>query len=172
MQVDFTEFVLGRSHALLRFAYLLTGDRHLAEDLVQEALVRAHRRWSGIVGDEGPEPYVRKTMLRQYLSWRRRRSFAERPIAEIPERPTGDAAHDLAETDAMWTLLRTLPRSPRAVVVLRYYEDLPDAEIARLLGCSESTVRVHAFHALKKLRAALNTVDHDRDAASAPGGRS
>ncbi|MEU7870230.1 SigE family RNA polymerase sigma factor [Dactylosporangium sp. NPDC049140] len=169
MQVEFTEFVLGRSQALLRFAYLLTGDRHLAEDLVQEALVRAHRRWSGIVGAEGPEPYVRKTMLRQYLSWRRRRSFAERPVADIPELATADAAARVAEADAMWALLRTLPRSPRAVVVLRYYEDLPDAEIARLLGCAESTVRVHAFHALKKLRAALA---NDRQAAPTPGGRS
>jgi RNA polymerase sigma-70 factor (sigma-E family) len=168
VQVEFTEFVLGRSHALLRFAYLLTGDRHLAEDLVQEALVRTHRRWSGIVGEEGPEPYVRKTMLRQYLSWRRRRSFAERPVAEIPERATADPASQVAETDAMWGLLRTLSRSPRAVIVLRYYEDLPDAEIARLLGCSESTVRVHAFHALKKLRAALATT---REPAPVPGGR-
>nr|BFE63386.1 SigE family RNA polymerase sigma factor [Dactylosporangium thailandense] len=169
MQIEFTEFVHGRSQGLLRFAYLLTGDRHLAEDLVQEALVRAHRRWSGIVGEEGPEPYVRKTMLRQYLSWRRRRSFAERPVAELPELATADPAARVADTDAMWALLRTLPRSQRAVVVLRYYEDLPDAEIARLLGCAESTVRVHAFHALKKLRAALAS---DREAAPAPGGRS
>lgn len=159
MQIEFSEFVLGRSSALLRFAYLLTGDRHLAEDLTQEALVRAHRRWSAIVGEEGPEPYVRKAILRQYLSWRRRRSSAERPSAELPETPVGgvhgDIAARVAEADAMWTLLRTLSRSQRAAVVLRYYEDLPDAEIARLLGCSPSTVRVHAFHALQKLRAAL-----------------
>ncbi|MFG2037427.1 SigE family RNA polymerase sigma factor [Dactylosporangium sp. NPDC048998] len=171
MQVEFTEFVLGRSHALLRFAYLLTGDRHLAEDLTQEALVGAHRRWAGIVGEEGPEPYVRKAILRQYLSWRRRRSSAERPVAELPDALPGAVADDavgrVAETDAMWGLLRTLPRSQRAVMVLRYYEDLPDAEIARLLGCSASTVRVHAFHALQKLRAALVP---DR-VAPAPGGR-
>ncbi|MFB9413493.1 SigE family RNA polymerase sigma factor [Dactylosporangium matsuzakiense] len=172
VQVEFTEFVTGRSHALLRFAYLLTGDRHLAEDLVQEALVRAHRRWTGIVGGEGPEPYVRKTMLRVYLSWRRRRSFAERPVAQMPEHSTADAAGRIAEADAMWGLLRTLNRAPRAVVVLRYYEDLPDAEIARLLGCAESTVRVHAFHALKKLRAVIQEVHGtDRAAAPAPGGR-
>ena len=167
MRVEFTEFVLGRSHALLRFAYLLTGDRHLAEDLTQEALVRAHRRWSGIVGADGPEPYVRRVILRQYLSWRRRRSSAERPVAEPPETiAVDDAAERLAEADAMWGLLRTLPRSQRAVMVLRYYEDLPDAEIARLLGCTASTVRVHAFHALQKLRAALAVAP-----VSAPGGR-
>ncbi|WP_432985697.1 SigE family RNA polymerase sigma factor [Dactylosporangium sp. CA-233914] len=158
MQVEFNDFVLGRSPALLRFAYLLTGDRHLAEDLTQEALVRAHRRWSGIESQEGPEPYVRKTILRQYLSWRRRRSSGERPVAdplELAAAAQPDAAGRIAEADAMWGLLLTLPRSQRAVLVLRYYEDLPDAEVARLLGCSESTVRVHAHHALKKLRATL-----------------
>jgi RNA polymerase sigma-70 factor (sigma-E family) len=156
MQVDFPEFVQGRSHALLRFAYLLTADRHLAEDLTQEALVRAHRRWSGIVGAEGPEPYVRKAILRQYLSWRRRRSFAERPVPDLPEPAVADASERLVEADAMWSLLAGLPRSQRAVMVLRYYEDLPDAEIARLLNCSASTVRVHAFHALQKLRVAVS----------------
>src|SRR5689334_11718743 len=169
MQVEFNEFVTGRSHALLRFAYLLTADRHLAEDLTQEALVRAHRRWSGIVGAEGPEPYVRKAILRQYLSWRRRRSFTERPVADLPDALPGTIAEDAAgrvvEADAMWSLLSALPRAQRAVMVLRYYEDLPDAEIARLLNCSTSTVRVHAFHALNKLRAALAV----RRVAPAPG---
>jgi RNA polymerase sigma-70 factor (sigma-E family) len=166
VEVEFAEFVTGRTHALLRFAYLLTGDRHLAEDLTQEALVRAHRRWSGIVSDEGPEPYVRKAILRLYLSWRRRRSFSERPAADVPEPAPGpDPADQVVEADAMWALLRALPRAQRAVMVLRYYEDRPDADIARLLGCSPSTVRVHAFHALRKLRAALVP-------ALAPGGRS
>jgi RNA polymerase sigma-70 factor (sigma-E family) len=164
---DFDDFVTGRSPALLRFAYLLTGDRHLAEDLTQEALVRAHRRWHAIVGEDGPEPYVRQVVLRQYLSWRRRRASTERPIAEPPDVPTGaDLADRVADADELWTALITLPRSQRAVVVLRYYEDLPDAEIARLLGCSASTVRVHAFHALQKLRVALAVAP-----APAPGGR-
>ncbi|WP_238008057.1 SigE family RNA polymerase sigma factor [Dactylosporangium sp. AC04546] len=165
MHVDFAEFVLARTPALLRFAYLLTGDRHLAEDLTQEALVRAHRRWSAITADVGPEPYVRQAVLRQFLSWRRRRSFFERPAAELPERPLPDDFADrVAVSDEMWSLLRRLPRSQRAVVVLRYYEDLPDAEIARLLGCSPATVRVHAFHALRRLRAALTP-------ARLPGGQ-
>ncbi|GAA2635142.1 SigE family RNA polymerase sigma factor [Dactylosporangium fulvum] len=159
MHIDFAEFVVSRTAALLRFGYLLTGDRHLAEDLTQEALVKAHRRWGGIVGDAGPEPYVRQAILRQFLSWRRRRSFTERPIAEPPDVPlAGDLSDRLADADEMWSLLRTLPRSQRAVIVLRYYEDLPDAEIARLLGCSPATVRVHAFHALQRLRAALTPV--------------
>lgn len=160
---DFDDFVVGRSAALLRFAYLLTGDRHLAEDLTQEALVRAHRRWHAITGDGGPEPYVRQAILRQYLSWRRRRSSTERPIAEPPDGPSDapadrDLADRIVDADEMWTALSALPRSQRAVVVLRYYEDLPDAEIARLVGCSPSTVRVHAFHALHRLRAVLTPV--------------
>ncbi|MFF5226122.1 SigE family RNA polymerase sigma factor [Dactylosporangium sp. NPDC000521] len=160
---DFDEFVTVRSAALLRFAYLLTGDRHLAEDLTQEALVRAHRRWHAITGDDGPEPYVRRTVLRQYLSWRRRRASTERPVADPPDgAPPGSSPDALADrvvdADELWTALNALPRSQRAVVVLRYYEDLPDAEIARLLGCAQATVRVHAFHALHKLRSALTPV--------------
>ncbi len=160
---DFDDFVTGRSAALLRFAYLLTGDRHLAEDLTQEALVRAHRRWHAITGEDGPEPYVRQVVLRQYLSWRRRRASTERPVAEPPERAApgfsgDDLADRVADADEMWTALRGLPRSQRAVVVLRYYEDLPDAEIARLLGCAQATVRVHAFHALHRLRSVLTPV--------------
>ncbi|WP_327006319.1 SigE family RNA polymerase sigma factor [Dactylosporangium sp. NBC_01737] len=156
---DFDDFVTGRSASLLRFAYLLTGDRHLAEDLTQEALVRAHRRWHAITGEDGPEPYVRRVILRQYLSWRRRRASTERPVAEPPDGPAGgDLADRVADADELWTALHTLPRSQRAVVVLRYYEDLPDAEIARLLGCAQATVRVHAFHALHRLRSVLTPV--------------
>ncbi|MDG6110228.1 SigE family RNA polymerase sigma factor [Dactylosporangium aurantiacum] len=164
---DFDDFVTGRSPALLRFAYLLTGDRHLAEDLTQEALVRAHRRWHAIVGEDGPEPYVRQAILRQYLSWRRRRASTERPVAEPPDAaPHGaDLADRVVDADELWTALRALPRSQRAVVVLRYYEDLPDAQIARLLGCAPATVRVHAFHALHRLRSVLTPVPSLR-----PGG--
>lgn len=153
---DFAEFVLARTPALLRFAYLVTGDAHLAEDLTQEALVRAHRKWSSIVGDNGPEPYVRKIIMRQYLSWRRLGSSTEIPVAAVPDGPArqGDGS-DVVERDALWTMLASLTRMQRAVVVLRYYEDLADEEIAQLLGVRRATVRVHAFHALATLRAAL-----------------
>lgn len=143
---------MSRGYALLRFAYLLTGDGYLAEDLTQEALVRAHRRWSAIERDN-PEPYLRKTIVRQYLSWRRRRSSTETVIADFPDRPDPSTPADrVVERDEMWSMLLTLPRAQRAVLVLRYYEDLTDADIADVLGCSESTVRVHAFKALKRLR--------------------
>ncbi len=154
MEADFEEFVVFRGHALLRFAYLLTGDQYLAEDLTQEALVRAHRRWS-YIERASPEPYLRKAIVRQYLSWRRRRSSSETTVANLPDRPDPSKEIDrVAERDELWSLLRTLPRAQRAVLVLRYYEDLADRDIAEILRCSESTVRVHAFKALKRLRAA------------------
>jgi RNA polymerase sigma-70 factor (sigma-E family) len=166
MPVDFAEFVLGRTPALLRFAYLLTGDSHLAEDLVQEAFVRAHRRWSSISHDDGPEPYVRKVILRQFLSWRRRKSAGELPVADLPDRASVEELESrIVQADEMWAVLGTLSRAQRAVMILRYYEDLPDADIARLLNCSPATVRVHAFNALGKLRAAVTP-------AGLPRGRS
>lgn len=159
MTVEFTEFVVSRTPALLRFAYLLSGDAYLAEDLTQEALVRVHRRWSSIVRADGPEPYVRKAILRQYLSWYRRRASTEVPRAEAPDIPDPRSLADrVVEHDEMWSMLAALPRMQRAVLVLRYYEDIPDAEIGELLGCTTATVRVHAFKALKRLRAALTLV--------------
>jgi RNA polymerase sigma-70 factor (sigma-E family) len=160
--VDFAEFVAARTPALLRFAYLLTGDGHLAEDLTQEALVRVHRRWTRIEHEDGPEPYVRRAILRQYLSWRRLRSSGELPVAELPDRAdprrSGRDIEQVVERDEMWSLLSILPRAQRAVMVLRYYEDLADADIALLLGCNPATVRVHAFRALARLRTALTLV--------------
>ncbi|HEX6684423.1 MAG TPA: SigE family RNA polymerase sigma factor [Candidatus Limnocylindrales bacterium] len=159
MGADFAEFVLTRTPALLRFAFLLTADEHLAEDLTQEALVRVHGRWSRIQSADGPEPYVRKAILRQYLSWRRLRRNAEIPQAQLPDWARPDHPVDqIAERDELWAMLATLPRAQRAVLVLRYYEDLPDADIAALLDCTPATVRVHAFKALKRLRAIVSAV--------------
>jgi RNA polymerase sigma-70 factor (sigma-E family) len=119
----FDEYVAARGTALLRFAYLLTGDYHLAEDLLQEALVKVHRRWSGLRHDEQPTAYVRKAILRQYLSWRRRRSSGEVPSAAAPDFPApGDHAQRLADRSALWQALASLPRQQRAVLVLRFYE--------------------------------------------------
>jgi RNA polymerase sigma-70 factor (sigma-E family) len=150
---DFEDFVAAREYALLRFAYLLAGDRHLAEDLTQEALVRVHRRWRAIERKDRPEAYVRKTIVRQFLSWRRRRSSGELAVDGVPDQPmiTDEYAH-ADERDEMWAALATLPPQQRTVMVLRYYEDLADADIAEVLGCSAATVRVHAFKALHRLR--------------------
>jgi len=154
----FEEYVNSRGTALLRFAYVLCGDRYLAEDLVQEALARVHRRWNRLPYLEQPDAYVRTAIVRQYLSWRRRRSSREAPLAVVPEAAAAagsDVAASHAARDEMWRLLAGLPRRQRTVLVLRYYQDLPDDEIAEALGCAPATVRVHAARGLSRLRVAL-----------------
>jgi RNA polymerase sigma-70 factor (sigma-E family) len=155
----FEEFVATRGSGLTRFAYVLCGQHHLAEDLVQEVLARMHKRWARIEREvDQPEVYVRRAVVREFLSWRRRRSSSEATVADVPEPTTGcgaDSANDLAERDELWTALATLPRQQRAVLVLRYYEDLPDARIAEVLGCREVTVRGYALRGLARLRATL-----------------
>jgi RNA polymerase sigma-70 factor (sigma-E family) len=147
---SFEDYVSARGPTLLRFAYVLSGDHHLAEDIVQEVLARMHPRWHRMADVEQPDAYLRRAIVRQYLSWRRRRSSQERP-GPVPERPGPDSDHG-AERDEVWQLLATLPRSQRAVLVLRFYEDLPDEDIATLLGCARATVRVHASRGLARLR--------------------
>jgi RNA polymerase sigma-70 factor (sigma-E family) len=155
---SFEEYVVGQGSALLRFAYLLSQDRHRAEDLVQEALAKAQRRWSKL---DRPGAYLRKAVLHEYLSWRRRRSSQEAVLAEFPDiamagRDGGDPAGPVTDQDEFRRLLAGLPRQQRAVIILRYYEDLPDAEIGELLGCSAVTVRSHAAKGLARLRATLS----------------
>jgi RNA polymerase sigma-70 factor (sigma-E family) len=158
MPDTFEEFVVARGAELTRFAYVLCGDRHLAEDLVQEVLARMLVRWPRIERDvETPEAYVRAAVVRQYLSWRRRRASSEAAVPEIPE-PRGaraDGAEERAVRAELWQALAALPRSQRAVLVLRYYEDLPDVQIGRLLGCAETTVRGYALRGLARLREML-----------------
>jgi RNA polymerase sigma-70 factor (sigma-E family) len=150
---DFDDYVRANGAGLLRFAYLLCGDAHRAEDFVQEALVRCHRRWARIERDCGPDAYVRKAILRQYLSWRRRRSAGERVVARVRDHPADpDATQRVVDQDALLRVLARLPRRQRAVLVLRFYEDLPDDRIAEALGCSRATVRVHARRGMEWLR--------------------
>lgn len=152
--IPFDDYVVARGPALLRFAFLLVRDHHLAEDLVQEALARSHRRWGSIERND-PDSYVRRAVLNAFLSWRRRRSSAEQPVAEVSEgrQPVhADIAGALVERDELAHLLQSLPRQQRAVMVLRYYEDLDDKAIAALLDCSPATVRAHASRALARLR--------------------
>lgn len=154
---SFDSYVAAEGAALLRFAHVLTGDHHLAEDLVQEALVKAHRRWSRI---DRPGAYVKKAVLRQYLSWRRRRSSGERPTDATLEHTVAqrDVAEQVTDRQALRALLATLPRQQRAVLVLRFFEDLDDATIADLVGCSAATVRAHASKGLSRLRRSAQTV--------------
>lgn len=144
---SFDAFVAARSRALLRTAYLLTRDHALAEDLVQTALAKAWFHWSRIRTDD-PEPYVRRILVTTYSSWWRRRWTGEIPTDELPESPA-PAGEDRVD---LWDALGRLPRRQRAVVVLRFYEDLTEAETARLMGCAVGTVKSQAAKALAKLR--------------------
>jgi RNA polymerase sigma-70 factor (sigma-E family) len=144
--------------ALLRTAYLLCGDAQLAEDLVQNALIRALRIWRRSATAEQPHAYLRRIVVNEYVTWHRRRSAGERPTSlgqldgSLPDPTAG-----VDERDEAWQLLATLPRRQRAVLVLRLYEDLADADIATVLGCGLGTVRSHASLGLATLRERLTT---------------
>jgi RNA polymerase sigma-70 factor (sigma-E family) len=157
--VTFAEFAATRLAGLLRYAVVLTGDRDLAQDVVQEVLARAQVRWSKIARADSPDAYVRQMVLNEYLSWRRK--WAVRNVQAVGERlidlgdrhsASRDHADAVVDTDELWNRLATLPRKQRAVLVLRYYEQLHDDEIAHLLNCAAVTVRSNASKALKALR--------------------
>jgi RNA polymerase sigma-70 factor (sigma-E family) len=154
--MTFEEFAETRLPALLAFAIVLTGQRATAEDVTQEVLIRAHGRWDQIARLDRPELYVRKMVLNEFLSWRRR-SWRTVPAANpVPVQDrTADHAAACDEHAAMVAQIGKLPRRQRAVLALRYYEDRSDAEIAELLGCTPSAVRAYASRALAALRREL-----------------
>lgn len=155
--MTFEEFAAARLPAVLRFAGVLTGDRALAEDVVQDALIRASGRWQTIGQLDRPEAYVRKMIVNEFLSWRRRswRLVPGGTGGGLVGQPIPDPAADYAERDAITFELAKLPRRQRAVLVLRYYQGLSDPEIAEVLGCRPSTVRGYAARALAALRAEM-----------------
>ncbi|MPY64003.1 SigE family RNA polymerase sigma factor [Streptomyces spongiae] len=169
-QESFREFVAGRSSALLKTAVLLSGgDRHAAEDLLQNALIKAAGRWHRI--DE-PEAYVRQVLYRQQISrWRLKWRRREVSVAELPEEGTddGDGAAAAELRLVMRGALARLTARQRTVLVLRYFEDLPEADVARILGCSVGTVRSTTHRSLARLRAlapelaALGPADAERE---------
>jgi RNA polymerase sigma-70 factor (sigma-E family) len=166
----FRSYVAARSPALLRTAYLLTGDRADAEDLLQTALAKTYLAWDRIREREALDGYVRRTMVNTQTSWWRRRKVAEYATDELPERPTGrDQADDLALHDALWTALADLPKRQRAMVVLRYYEDLSEAETAQVMGVSVGTVKSTTSRALTKLRDSSGLRDDPRGALPVDG---
>ncbi|MCP2266902.1 RNA polymerase sigma factor [Promicromonospora thailandica] len=150
---------------LIRYATVLVGDPHTAADLVQEVLLRAHQRWGRIASTDRPDLYLRRMVTNEHLSWRRRwhvRTIQPTSDDVLIRRAgtAGDHAHHHAEEDAMWQLLAGLPPRQRAVLVLRYYEGLADAEAATVLGTTPATVRSHAARALATLRRAdLTTLE-------------
>ncbi|MGW2251300.1 SigE family RNA polymerase sigma factor [Kitasatospora sp. NPDC001660] len=151
---DFLEFAHARSDQLYRTACLLTGDRHLAEDLVQETLAKMFRSWRRIDRAEAPVAYAHTVLVRTFTSYRRRRSAQERPVDRVPDGPPaapGDPELRLTLLDG----LAQLPPRDRAVLVLRYWEDRPVEETARMLKLSPGAVRTRSLRALQKLRLVL-----------------
>ncbi len=154
---EFSAYVGERQRRLVRFAYLLTGDAHEAEDLVQSALARVYRRWSAIEGT--PDAYVRRAIVNEHRSWWRRtwrhREVVSTPLVAVVE-PAGEAAP--GRDDELWGVVSALPRQQRATIVLRYYEDLSEAQTAEVLGCSVGTVKSHTSRALAALRGSMQEV--------------
>ncbi|MFF3867859.1 SigE family RNA polymerase sigma factor [Micromonospora sp. NPDC001898] len=158
---EFTAFVNERGPALLRFAYALAGSQHGAEDLLQNALAKAYARWPRIRGDA--EPYVKKILYHDQVSgWRRRSRRPEVPVDVLPEPPAErDSGHDVDLRMLLRDALLTLPPRQRAVLTLRYLEDLSVEQTAALLGCRTGTVASQASRALAKLRQLVpDFVDH------------
>jgi RNA polymerase sigma-70 factor (sigma-E family) len=143
------------SRALLRTAYLLTGDRQLAEDLLQSALARTWTRWSSIRDPERADAYVRTAMVNLSISWWRRRWRGEVPTQHLPEVAAADEYAGVDHRDEIGRALAMLTPRQRAVVVLRFYEDLSEVDVAAALGCSVGTVKSTASRALAMLRTAL-----------------
>jgi RNA polymerase sigma-70 factor (sigma-E family) len=161
----FRDYVAARSAALLRTAYLLTGNRADAEDLLQTALAKTYLAWDRIREREAVDGYVRRIMVNTQTSWWRRRKVAEYPTDDLPERTESrSATDDVALHDALWSALGQLPTRQRAMVVLRYYEDLSEAETAQVLGVSVGTVKSTTSRALAKLRDAAGLRDDPRGA--------
>src|SRR5262245_22417291 len=148
----FAELVEARSTAMLRLAYAVLGDHQLAQDLLQEALVKVYVAWPRLREGAAAEAYARRTIVTTAISWRRRRSFHEPPVNSVPERRDGDETDRLATHDVLWEQVRGLPPRQRTALVLRYYEDLSEAETAELMGCTVGTVKSQVSAALTKLR--------------------
>ncbi|GAA4622321.1 SigE family RNA polymerase sigma factor [Actinoallomurus vinaceus] len=148
---QFTEFVAARTPSLLRLAYVLTGDRHAAEDLLQSALTKTAGRWGSV--RDSPEAYVRKAMYHEQVGrWRSPRWRRETVSADMPEPVVADRSEEVDLRLALERALLALPPRRRAAIVLRYFEDLPEAEVARIMGCSVGTVRSQTGRALARLR--------------------
>ena len=149
--------------SLYRYAYLLAGNHADAEDLAQQTLVKAHRSWSRVAEADAPMAYLRRMLTNTYLSQRRPRKRRLELLTDAPP-DTGPARAPIAGLEdrmVLWPHVKSLPPRQRAVIVLRYYEDLSEREIADALGCSTGTVKSTAHHALKALRAALGSDDAD-----------
>ena len=148
---SFEIFVASEGPGLVRLARMLSGDARLAEDMVQETLLKTHRRWGAVSAAQNPSAYVSRVLVNEYVGWRRRRSNSE-IAATIPDQSAPEMLGELDARDLVWRAMARLPRRQRAVLILRYYRAVPDTEIADLLGCTQGTVRSLASRAFARLR--------------------
>jgi RNA polymerase sigma-70 factor (sigma-E family) len=153
----FEEYAGSAWPSLYRYAYLLTGNHADAEDLAQQTLVKAHRSWSRVESADSPAAYLRRMVTNTYLSQRRPQKRRLEVLTAAPPEPGPTPVGGIEDRLTLWPHVKSLPPRQRAVVVLRYYEQLSEQEIAEVLGCSRGTVKSTAHHALNALRAALDT---------------
>ncbi|MGN0119450.1 MAG: SigE family RNA polymerase sigma factor [Streptomyces albidoflavus] len=154
----FAAFVAARSPALHRTAYLLVGERGLAQDLLQEALTKTYVAWPRLRDPQRAEAYTRKAITTTAINWYRRRSWSsERPSEELPAPRGAHPGHDddLAQQQWLWQALQQLPPRQRAALVCRFYDDLSEAETARVMGCARGTVKSQVSAGLARMRAVL-----------------
>ena len=155
MEEEFGRFVAARGRALCRTAYLLTGDWQVGEDLVQEALTRTYLRRRRLRSAAALEPYARRVLVSLFLTSRRRHWHKELPVANVPDHAVNGQFDAAEDRRGLWPALLALPAQQRAVLVLRYFEDLTEAEIAAVLGCSPGAVKTHAARGLDRLRRSM-----------------
>ncbi|BAL88854.1 putative RNA polymerase ECF-subfamily sigma factor [Actinoplanes missouriensis 431] len=159
--MTFEDFLTARLPALLRYATVLACDTHLAEDIVQEVLARAQPRWARIAAADVPEAYVKRMIINELASWRRRRAARVVPLShdalDAVSAPADEPQRAVGERDEMIRRIARLPLKQRIVIALRFYEGLSDQEIADLLGCRPATVRSHTSRALASMRANFPT---------------
>jgi RNA polymerase sigma-70 factor (sigma-E family) len=153
----FAEFVAARSAALHRTAYLMVGERQLAQDLLQEAFTKTYVKWPTLRDPAKAEAYTRKVITTTAISWYRRKSWQERPSDTIPEASHDGHADELTQREWVWSALQDLPPRQRAAIVLRYYEDLTEAQTAAALGCAVGTVKSQVHAGLATLRTTLDS---------------
>ncbi|WP_436775579.1 SigE family RNA polymerase sigma factor [Yinghuangia sp. YIM S09857] len=150
---EFHEFVQARWARLVRTAYLLTGDHGEAEDLAQNTLVRVYAAWHRVRSADSPDAYLRRMLVNTNAARFRKKRITQLLGAEAPDRGEADSTDRIGQRDALMRALAQLPTRQRAAVVLRYWDDLPETEVAAILGCSVGTVKSQASKGLAKLRA-------------------
>lgn len=169
-EAEFAELTLAVSQRLLSTAYAVCGDRQLAEDAVQSALIKAYRSWHRVRDAESSEAYLRKMVVNELLGWRRRKSWRVVSLDRTAEPARTSHENEVVEHELVWSLVSDLPPRQRAVIVLRYYEGLSEAEIAEILGIRPGTVKSQSAAAMAHLRAALAGAGPHASVRNGPSG--